>query len=247
MLAGYWGVASAERPPVPVRDGRRDRARFRLGARRRRDRRDEGADRRRRIPRSRPGRPLRLRGRRPLVPGRRRRRGCGSCRSITFATLLGVSWWASWYPGAEPGGGGYVAQNMLACKDERDARRAALSLQRRALRDPELALGHHRALLARDLRRLGPQRRGRRGSRPELRADDGRLPARRRLRGLMLASFAAAYMSTSATQMNWGSSYLINDLYRRFLKRDAPERTTSSPRASRRRSRVVLSLVATSS
>ncbi len=173
----------------------------------------------RRIPRSRRARRFGSAGASRVLAGRRRGLGPSGDHVRDPAR---VSWWASWYPGAEPGGGGYVAQNMLACKDERNARRRAL-LQRRALRDPQLAVGRHRAVLARALRRLGPNAAG---------AEDPGLnyvqmmvdylpPG---LRGFMLASFAAAYMSTQATQMNWGSSYLINDLYRRFLKRDASER-----------------------
>jgi Na+/proline symporter len=164
--------------------------------------------------------------------------------AITFATLLGVSWWASWYPGAEPGGGGYVAQNMLACKDERNARAAALyfNVAHYAIRSWPWVVT---ALCS--LAIYGGSIRGVSGV-----EDPGLnyvkmmvdfLPAG--LRGFMLASFAAAYMSTQATQMNWGSSYLVNDLYRRFIRRQAPERHYVLVSRAATALTVVLSLVAT--
>jgi Na+/proline symporter len=163
---------------------------------------------------------------------------------ITFATLLGVSWWASWYPGAEPGGGGYVAQNMLACRDERHSRAAALyfNVAHYAIRSWPWVVT---ALCS--LAIYGGSLRDPAGV-----EDPGLnyvammidfLPAG--LRGFMLASFAAAYMSTQATQMNWGSSYLINDLYRRFWKRDASERHYVLASRVATALTVVLSLVAT--
>jgi SSS family solute:Na+ symporter len=163
---------------------------------------------------------------------------------VTFATLLGVSWWASWYPGAEPGGGGYVAQNMLACKDERHARAAALyfNVAHYAIRSWPWVVT---ALCS--LAIYGGAIRGASGV-----EDPGLnyvkmmvdfLPAG--LRGLMLASFAAAYMSTQATQMNWGSSYLVNDLYRRFIRRHAPERHYVFVSRAATALTVVLSLIAT--
>lgn len=164
--------------------------------------------------------------------------------AITFATLLGVSWWASWYPGAEPGGGGYVAQNMLACRDERHSRAAALyfNVAHYAMRSwPWLIT----ALCS--LAIYGGSLRN-----PAGEEDPGLnyvqmmvdyLPLG--LRGFMLASFAAAFMSTQATQMNWGSSYLVNDLYRRFLNRGASERHYVLASRVATALTVVLSLVAT--
>ncbi len=142
--------------------------------------------------------------------------------TITLSALLALNWWASWYPGAEPGGGGYVAQNMLACKDEWHSRAAALffNIAHYALRSWPWVVT---ALCS--LALYGGAVKGPTGA-----EDPGLnyvhmmvdfLPVG--LRGLMLASFAAAYTSTQATQMNWGSSYLINDLYRRFIRRDASE------------------------
>ncbi len=164
--------------------------------------------------------------------------------AITFATLLGVSWWASWYPGAEPGGGGYIAQNMLACKDERNARAAALyfNVAHYAIRSWPWVVT---ALCS--LAIYGGSVRNAAGAEDpglnyvQMMVDY--LPPG--LRGFMLASFAAAFMSTQATQMNWGSSYLINDLYRRFLKKDASERHYVLASRIATGLTVVLSLVAT--
>ncbi|HYS52151.1 MAG TPA: sodium:solute symporter family protein [Thermoanaerobaculia bacterium] len=139
--------------------------------------------------------------------------------TITLSALLGVSWWATWYPGAEPGGGGYVVQNISATRSEREGRAAALffNIAHYAIRSWPWVITALCSLVL-----YGGAVKA---------ADPGinyvkmmvdLLPAG--LRGLMLASFAAAYSSTIATQMNWGSSYLINDLYRRFMVRDASER-----------------------
>ncbi|MEO8430710.1 MAG: sodium:solute symporter family protein [Acidobacteriota bacterium] len=142
---------------------------------------------------------------------------------ISFAGLLALNWWASWYPGAEPGGGGYVAQNMLACKDEWNSRSAALffNVAHYALRSWPWVVT---ALCS--LAIYGGSVKNAAGVEDPglnyVRMMVDYLPAG--LRGLMLASFAAAYTSTQATQMNWGSSYLMNDLYRRFIRRDASER-----------------------
>ncbi len=141
---------------------------------------------------------------------------------ISLAALLALNWWASWYPGAEPGGGGYVAQNMLACKDEWNSRSAALffNVAHYALRSWPWVVT---ALCS--LALYGGSVRNAAGHEDPglnyVRMMVDYLPAG--LRGLMLASFAAAYTSTQATQMNWGSSYLMNDLYRRFIRRDASE------------------------
>jgi Na+/proline symporter len=143
--------------------------------------------------------------------------------AITLAALLGLNWWASWYPGAEPGGGGYIAQNMLACRTERDSRLAVLlfNVAHYAIRTWPWVIT---ALCAVAIYG-GPVRNAAGAEDPggnyvKLMADY--LPSG--VRGLMLASFTAAYMSTVATQMNWGSSYLTNDLYRRFIRKEAPEK-----------------------
>ena len=164
--------------------------------------------------------------------------------AVTFATLLGVSWWASWYPGAEPGGGGYVAQNMLACRDERHSRAAALyfNVAHYAIRSWPWVVT---ALCS--LAIYGGSLRNAAGVEDpglnyvQMMVDY--LPGG--LRGFMLASFAAAYMSTQATQMNWGSSYLVNDLYRRFVKKGASERHYVLASRAATALTVVLSLVVT--
>jgi len=139
---------------------------------------------------------------------------------LTLCVYLFVNWWASWYPGAEPGGGGFIAQRILCARDEQHSLLATLwfNLAHYALRpwpwilvalvaiakfqgdaafvaDPES--GYIRIMLA-------------------------VLPGF--LRGLMVAGFLAAYMSTIATELNWGASYLINDLYRPFLAKNRSER-----------------------
>jgi SSS family solute:Na+ symporter len=135
---------------------------------------------------------------------------------MTFFVYISLNWWASWYPGAEPGGGGYIAQRMFSAKDEKNSLLATLwfNIANYALRpwpwilvalvslvvfpglkDPES--GYVRVMIA----YLPPS-----------------------LRGVMLAAFAAAYMSTIATQLNWGASYIVNDFYRRFVQKNADDR-----------------------
>jgi len=139
--------------------------------------------------------------------------------TITVATLIGVSWWATWYPGAEPGGGGYVVQNIAATRNEREGRAAALffNIAHYAIRSWPWVITALCSLVL-----YGGAVNAKDPGVNYVRMMVDLLPAG--LRGLMLASFAAAYSSTIATQMNWGSSYLINDLYRRFMVRDASER-----------------------
>jgi SSS family solute:Na+ symporter len=134
---------------------------------------------------------------------------------ITFLVYISVNWWATWYPGAEPGGGGYVAQRMFSAKDERHSLLATLwfNIAHYAIRPwPWILVALASLILYPGL------------ADPEtgyIRVMIDHLPSS--LRGLMVAAFAAAYMSTIATQLNWGASYLINDFWRRFVKRDAPE------------------------
>ena len=135
---------------------------------------------------------------------------------ITFLVYLSLNWWATWYPGAEPGGGGYVAQRMFCAKDERHSLLATLwfNIAHYALRPwPWILTGLAAAVLYPNL------------ADPEtgyVRVMIDHLPPY--LRGLMLAGFAAAYMSTIATQLNWGASYIVNDFYRRFIKPVAPDK-----------------------
>jgi solute:Na+ symporter, SSS family len=132
---------------------------------------------------------------------------------ITFLVYISLNWWATWYPGAEPGGGGYIAQRMLSARDEKHSLLATLwfNVAHYAVRPwPWILVGLVSLIMFPGLER------------PEtgyIRVMIATLPPS--LRGLMVAGFAAAYMSTIATQLNWGASYLVNDFYRRFLRSDA--------------------------
>lgn len=133
---------------------------------------------------------------------------------LKFTVLLGMMWWCSWYPGAEPGGGGYIAQRMMSTKNEKHAVWATLFFQigHYALRPwPWIIVGLATIVLYPELTdlKLG-----------YVFAIKDYLPAG--LKGLLLTAFFAAYMSTISTQLNWGSSYLVNDLYGRFI---APKST----------------------
>jgi solute:Na+ symporter, SSS family len=143
---------------------------------------------------------------------------------ITFLAYLGVQWWSAWYPGAEPGGGGYVAQRMFSARDEKNSLGATLwfNIAHYALRPwPWIITGLVALAVYSPVGGLHPN--------PAFAANpqqgyvmvlrDYLPPA---LRGLMIAAFLAAFMSTLGTQLNWGVSYLVNDLYRRFL---APQKT----------------------
>jgi SSS family solute:Na+ symporter len=136
--------------------------------------------------------------------------------AVTFCVYIAVNWWATWYPGAEPGGGGYVAQRMFSAKDERNSLLATLwfNIAHYALRPwPWVVVGMASVILYPHLQD------------PEtgyVRVMIDYLPAS--LRGLMVAAFAAAFMSTVGTQLNWGASYLVNDFYRRFIAKAEPER-----------------------
>jgi len=130
-----------------------------------------------------------------------------------FLTMILVQWWAAWYPGAEPGGGGYVAQRMLSARTEGEAQQATFLFQvlHYAVRPwPWILVGL--ACLV-----LYPQLSGAEAKLGYLYAMRDFLPAG--LRGLLLAAFLAAYMSTIATQLNWGSSYLVNDCWLQFKQR----------------------------
>ncbi|MEK6300480.1 MAG: sodium:solute symporter family protein [Acidobacteriota bacterium] len=138
--------------------------------------------------------------------------------AITLFTYLAVNWWASWYPGAEPGGGGYVAQRIFSAKDERHGLLATLwfNIAHYALRPWPWILTALASLV------LYPDLVDKETGYILTLMDPNVFPTY--LRGFMLAAFAAAYMSTIGTQLNWGASYVINDFYRRFLKRDGRER-----------------------
>ncbi|HZW37916.1 MAG TPA: sodium:solute symporter family protein [Ignavibacteriaceae bacterium] len=132
---------------------------------------------------------------------------------ITFLVYIAVNWWASWYPGAEPGGGGYVAQRIFSAKDEKNSLLATLwfNIAHYALRPWPWIIVALVAVV-------------RYSNDPQFIADPESgyvrilmtdLPAY--LRGLMIAAFAAAYMSTIGTQLNWGASYIVNDVYKRYI------------------------------
>lgn len=135
-----------------------------------------------------------------------------------FIAYLGVQWWASWYPGAEPGGGGYVAQRMMSAKDERNSVLATLWFQiaHFALRPwPWIIVALVSLVLYPD---LPPDQRGE-GFVMVIR---DLLPSG--LLGLLLAAFLAAFMSTIASQTVWGTSYIVNDLFRPFIKKNGSEK-----------------------
>ncbi len=131
---------------------------------------------------------------------------------MAFFAYVGVQWWASWYPGSEPGGGGYVAQRMLSAKDEKNAVFASLwfTIAHFCLRPwPWILVALASLLLYPDLA-AGQEREG------FVMAMRDLLPSG--LRGLLFASFLAAFMSTISTQLNWGTSYLVNDVWQRFIE-----------------------------
>jgi solute:Na+ symporter, SSS family len=152
--------------------------------------------------------------------------------SLTLTVLIvpiTVQWWSVWYPGAEPGGGSYIAQRMLAAKSEKDALGGTLffNVAHYALRSwpwiivalasilvyPELA----------DIQRTFPY------VDPKLIGHDMAYPAMMRFLpagflGLMVAGLIAAYVSTMSTHLNWGTSYLVHDFYRRFMRADRDEK-----------------------
>lgn len=135
--------------------------------------------------------------------------GAFSITWLTFIAFVGVQWWSSWYPGAEPGGGGYVAQRMMSAKNEKHAIFATLFFQiaHYALRPwPWILVGLCSLVLYPGLAHPGDG---------YVMAMNDFLPPG--LKGMLLVAFLAAYMSTISTQLNWGASYLVNDLYKRFL------------------------------
>lgn len=143
---------------------------------------------------------------------------------LTLAVYLAVNWWASWYPGAEPGGGGYIAQRIFSAKNEKHGLLATLwfNIAHYALRPwPWILVALSSLVLYRGAT-LNPETGQPDAAFGYVQAMNDLLPVG--FRGLLLASFAAAYMSTISTQMNWGASYIINDFYRRFVKKDGTER-----------------------
>jgi SSS family solute:Na+ symporter len=182
-----------------------------------------------------------------------------------FIAFIGLQWWSSWYPGADPGGGGYIAQRMMSAKDEKHSlfavlwftiahytirpwpwilvALAALVILPRAenveilrAEDPVMyenavqAFGN-RALLKSNDPTFQSQEFRDFYEKYENTVDPGVMYPKLMLRflppgllGLLIAVFLAAYMSTIASQINWGTSYLVNDFYRRFIKKTADEK-----------------------
>ncbi|PSR01951.1 MAG: sodium:proline symporter [Bacteroidetes bacterium QS_8_68_28] len=144
--------------------------------------------------------------------------GALALSGLAFVAYIGVQWWGSWYPGSEPGGGGYIAQRMMSAKDEKNSLFATLwyTVAHYCLRPwpwiivalvalvmfPELPEGEKRAGFVMVMREVLP-------------------PG---LLGLLFAAFLAAFMSTVSTQLNWGVSYLMNDFWSRFVQPEAKER-----------------------
>jgi len=182
-----------------------------------------------------------------------------------FFAHIGLQWWSSWYPGADPGGGGYVAQRMMSAKNEKHSLFATLwfTIAHYTLRPWPwiivalaalvlLPRAENKAVLQQENPALFKQvetvyndrgllKTGYPGyqttefkafyEKYENTVDPGIMYPKLMLRylpsgllGLLIAVFLAAYMSTIASQLNWGTSYLINDFYRRFIKREANER-----------------------
>ena len=146
-----------------------------------------------------------------------------------FIIPLAVQWWSSWYPGGEPGGGGYVAQRMLAAKDENHAIQATFffNILHYALRPwPWILVALASLVVFPDLESI-------KEAFPNVSDDkighDLAYPAMltflpHGLLGLVVASLIAAFMSTISTHLNWGASYLVHDFYKRFVNSEASEK-----------------------
>ena len=146
-----------------------------------------------------------------------------------FILPIALQWWSVWYPGAEPGGGGYIAQRMLSAKTETGARKATLlfNILHYALRPwPWIIVALASLIVYPDIASL-------REAFPNVNeqfiqhdiaypAMLSHLPAG--FLGLVIASLIAAFMSTTASQVNWGSSYIVNDFYKRFVNPNASQK-----------------------
>jgi solute:Na+ symporter, SSS family len=146
-----------------------------------------------------------------------------------FIMPIAVQWWAVWYPGAEPGGGSYIAQRMLASKSEKDALGSVLffNLAHYVLRPwPWILVGLCSIIVypqLSDIQRAFPN------LDPRLLGNDIAFPAMLKFLpvgfiGLMVGGLIAANSSTILTHLNWGASYLVHDFYRRFFRKDATEK-----------------------
>lgn len=148
---------------------------------------------------------------------------------IVFIVPISVQWWSVWYPGSEPGGGGYIAQRMLAAKNEKHAMGATLffNFAHYALRPwPWILVSLASIIVFPDLEKI---KEAFPNVDPAIIGHDMAYPAMLThlpsgILGLVVASLIAAYMSTMSTSLNWGSSYVVNDFYKRFLKPEASEK-----------------------
>ncbi|MCB1172530.1 MAG: Na+:solute symporter [Leptospiraceae bacterium] len=139
----------------------------------------------------------------------------------SFLAYVLVQWWASWYPGAEPGGGGYVAQRIMSARDEKHGLLATLwfIIAHYCIRSwPWILAGLAVLVIYPELH--GAETAAKEAAYVQLMRDLLPVP----FKGLLLAAFLGAYMSTISTHLNWGASYLINDFYKRFVERDKSDR-----------------------
>jgi len=152
-----------------------------------------------------------------------------STAAAVLLVPLAVQWWSTWYPGAEPGGGGYVAQRMLAAPTERDAMRTTLlfNILHYAVRPwPWIIVALASLIVYPDLASIAARfpHIDRAIVRHDLAYSAMLVYLPHGLLGLMIASLAAAYMSTISTHLNWGASYVVEDCYRRFVAPHKDER-----------------------
>jgi len=147
---------------------------------------------------------------------------------MIFILPIAISWWANWYPGAEPGGGSYIAQRMLASKSEKDSLGGTLffNIAHYVLRPwPWIITALCSIIVYPDLAAI---KSAFPNADPNLIGHDSAFPAMLMFLpvgfvGLMIGGLIAANSSTILTHLNWGSSYLVHDFYRRFIKKDASE------------------------
>jgi len=148
---------------------------------------------------------------------------------MLFILPLAVQWWSVWYPGSEPGGGGYIAQRMLSARTEQGATNATLlfNVAHYALRPwPWILVALMSLIIFPDLASLHEAFPN---ADPSIVKHDLAYPAMLTLLpngflGLVVASLFAAFMSTASTHLNWGSSYLVHDFYQRFIRPGATEK-----------------------
>jgi solute:Na+ symporter, SSS family len=137
--------------------------------------------------------------------------GMFSLSILTFISYIGIQWWASWFPGAEPGGGGYIAQRIMSTKDEKHAVWSSLffNIAHYCLRPwPWIIIALGTIILYPEASSLD-------AGKTFVYTMKDLLPTG--MKGLLLAAFISAYLSTISTQLNWGASFITNDFYKRFI------------------------------